>query len=117
MLAGTLFHQRLQPIAGRSAEIAQRLRGMKHVQFAQCNAGDVSEPPALAEHAPKWVELPREPAAYKPPWLPRTNVANVRRQHCLAAGLVIASSACRQDIQPINGRACRPAEVHFAVLV
>jgi len=30
--------------------------------------------------------------------------------------LVIAFSACPQDILPINGRACRPAEAHFAVL-
>jgi uncharacterized protein len=30
--------------------------------------------------------------------------------------VVIAFSACPQDILPINGRACRPTEAHFAIL-
>jgi uncharacterized protein YcgI (DUF1989 family) len=30
--------------------------------------------------------------------------------------LVIAFSACPQDILPINGRACQPTEAHFAIL-
>lgn len=29
---------------------------------------------------------------------------------------VVAFSACPQDILPINGKACRPTEAHFAVL-
>jgi len=30
--------------------------------------------------------------------------------------LVIAFSACPQDILPINGRTCRPTEAHFAIM-
>jgi len=30
--------------------------------------------------------------------------------------LVIAFSACPQDILPINGRSCRPTEAHFVIL-
>jgi uncharacterized protein YcgI (DUF1989 family) len=30
--------------------------------------------------------------------------------------LVIAFSACPQDVLPINGRACRTVEAHFAVI-
>jgi uncharacterized protein YcgI (DUF1989 family) len=29
--------------------------------------------------------------------------------------LVIAFSACPQDVLPINGRACRPVEAHFRI--
>jgi uncharacterized protein YcgI (DUF1989 family) len=30
--------------------------------------------------------------------------------------LIIAFSACPQDVLPINGRACRPLEAHFMVI-
>src|SRR5262249_25301193 len=59
------------------------------------------------------------------PWDPAGGLAFAAPPRCVAGGyvlfraemdLVIAFSACPQDVLPINGAARRPVEAHFALL-